>query len=86
MAKNPNRKKSAAPADETKAQKFVRLGSARVAKALKAIDQLGNLAGAGYERTDAQIAKIFAALDEHRNAALERFQSSGKAAVAKFEL
>lgn len=85
MAKS-TKKKSSAPADETKSAKFVRLGSARVAKALKAIDQIGNLAGPGYERTPEQVTKIFAAIDTHATAAEERFATAGKAAPAKFEL
>lgn len=60
----PGRKpgKTAVDPNETKAQKFVRLGVPRVTKAVKAIGAIGNLGGNGYESTPEQQEKIIAAL------------------------
>lgn len=54
--------KSAVDPNETKAQKFVRLGVPRVTRAIKAIGAIGNLGGSGYESTPEQQEKIIAAL------------------------
>ena len=43
---------------ETKAAKFSRLASARVKRAVKAINLVGALASAQYEKTPAQVDKI----------------------------
>ena len=43
---------------ETKAAKFSRLASARVRRAVKAINLVGALASAQYEKTPAQVDKI----------------------------
>ena len=43
---------------ETKAAKFSRLASARVTRAVKAINRVGALASAQYEKTPAQVDKI----------------------------
>lgn len=60
----PGRKpgKSAINPNETKAEKFVRLGVPRVTRAIKAIGAIGNLGGSGYESTAEQQEKIIAAL------------------------
>ena len=42
----------------SKREKFIRLGSARMTKALKAISQLGNLSGSGYEYTEDDVKKM----------------------------
>lgn len=64
MPKRPTKTKpEAKPEDkapETREQKLVRLANARVTKACKYISLVGNLAA--YKPTDAQIAKIMAAL------------------------
>ncbi len=56
------RPKNSSTADETKADKFVRLAKARMGKALKAISQLEALGGSGYESTEEQRAKMVKAL------------------------
>jgi hypothetical protein len=43
---------------ETKAAKFSRLASARVTRAVKAINRVGTLASAQYGKTPAQVDKI----------------------------
>lgn len=52
-----------APANETPEQRFVRVGSKRVTKALDAIDLIGNLTGSSYKSTPAQRDKIVKALE-----------------------
>jgi hypothetical protein len=49
---------------ETRQQKFVRLANARVSKAVKAIYNIGNLGGTGYESTQEQRDKVVAALTD----------------------
>lgn len=75
MAKSTTKKKSA-PIDETKSAKFSRLASARVSKAVKSIKQIGNLAGAGYERTPEQISTIGKHLKDAVNLTLAKFDKS----------
>lgn len=59
MAKgSTNRKKTTVDPNETKAQKFVRIGQVRVGKAIKAIQNVAALGGRSYESTPAQHAKI----------------------------
>lgn len=76
-------KKSTAPANETKAQKFSRLATKRVTKALKAVGNIGNLSGAGYESTAEQRAKIVTALQEAVDGVKSRLEGT-KAAGATF--
>ena len=57
-AKTRKARTSTAPKGETKAAKFVRLGEARVTKAVKALRNLAKLGGTGYENTDEQRAAI----------------------------
>jgi len=64
--------------NETKAEKFSRLASARVTKAAKAITNIGNLAGAGYERTPAQVASI----NKHLQDAVDRVKARFTAPIA----
>lgn len=56
MAKKATRKprQSTVPANETKAQKFVRLAEQRIPKAVKMLRNIAKLGGPGYERTEAQ--------------------------------
>lgn len=68
--------------------KFVKLASARVTKALKDIQLIGNLANrSNYDYTDADVAKIFKALNEEIAACKKRFElSSKKASGTQFTL
>jgi hypothetical protein len=61
--------------NETKAQKFSRLASKRVTKALKAIQNIGNLAGGGYERTPEQVKRIATLLNDATAGTLARFNA-----------
>jgi len=81
------RKKAAnVPDNETKAQRFVRLAQARVGKALKAIELIGNLSGSGYEYTPEQVEKITAALTNRVTATMENFSTKPKTEVPAFTL
>ena len=62
--------------NETKAQKFSRLASKRVTKALKAIKNVGNLAGSGYDKTPDQVKRINALLTETVAATVARFTAT----------
>lgn len=69
-------------------QKFVKLASARVSKALKDIQLIGNLSNrSNYNYTEEDITKIFKALNEEISACRKRFEiSNKKAGAAKFTL
>lgn len=85
MAKSPRKPRTPAPEGETKSQKFVRLGGARVGKALKAIRGIGNLAGRGYEYTPAQVDKIAGALKDAVNSTMGKFDpNAAKSTEAGF--
>jgi hypothetical protein len=68
--------------------KFVKLASARVSKALKDIQLIGNLANrSNYDYTDEDVTKIFKALNDEINIARKRFDlSNKKPGAAKFTL
>lgn len=75
------------PRDEDR-QKFVKLASARVSKALKDIQLIGNLSNrSNYHYTDEDITKIFKALNEEISACRKRFEiSNKKGGAARFSL
>jgi len=56
------KKKNEVSKEETKAQRFRRVVSPRVSKALKAIRLVGSVRGSSYEHDDTQIAEIDMAL------------------------
>ena len=68
--------------------KFVKLASARVSKALKDIQLIGNLANrSNYDYTDDDVTKIFKALGDELAACKKRFElSNKKSSFAKFTL
>lgn len=69
-------------------EKFIKLASARVSKALKDIQLIGNLSNrSNYDYTDEDITKIFKALNEGILACRKRFEISNKKGDAtKFTL
>jgi len=79
MAKGKGRPagKSSTPANESKAEKFIRLASKRMTKTLNSIRQLGQLSGSGYESSPEQVAKMFGALNDAAKSAYDKFQSKG---------
>jgi hypothetical protein len=64
MAKERKKRQPAADPNETKADKFSRLASARVTKAVKAIRNIGNLATRSYEYTPAQAQAVVKYLED----------------------
>ena len=64
---------------ETKAAKFSRLASARVTRAVKAINRVGALASAQYEKTPAQVDKIESYLNAAVRAAVARLRGEAEA-------
>ena len=72
---------------ETDRQKFVRLATKRVNKALKAIQLIGNLSNrSNYEFNDRDIEKIFSTLSAQIKVCRERFQASGPKGGTGFTL
>jgi hypothetical protein len=69
-------------------EKFVKLAQARVNKALKDIQLIGNLSNrSNYDYTDQDISKIFRALNDEIGACKKRFElSKKKNGAAKFSL
>ena len=73
---------STVPPNETKAEKFKRLGVARVGKAIKALQSVTQLAGKGYECTDEQAEKVQVAIGNAFTALREAFENRNKAKAA----
>ncbi len=74
-----------APANETKAEKFLRLAPARVDKVLNGIGSLKKLSVRGtYEYTPEQIEKIFSALRTAMDDCEEAFKPKEKTQSAGF--
>lgn len=70
-----------------KRQKFVDLAEARVNKALKDIQLIGNLSNkSAYEFTDADVRKIFGALQSGLNSAKGRFSKDADGQGGDFRL
>lgn len=84
MAEKKKRVKANIPKDESNADRFVRVVSPRVGKALKAINVIGYCAGAGYEYTPAQIKQIAKKLSTAVTDMESQFGSK-KTAAAGFE-
>jgi len=62
---------------ETKEEKFKRLATARTSDILRKIKTLGNLSNTGsYDYTEAQINKMFTALERELRLAKEKFKSA----------
>lgn len=58
MAKKKSRRRADIPVDEGKADRFIRVVTPRVVKAVKAIEVIGFCAGSTYEYTPSQIKQI----------------------------
>lgn len=70
-----------------KRQKFVDLAEARVNKALKDMQLIGNLSNrSAYEFTDADIRKIFSALQKGLETAKSKFSKESENAGGEFRL
>lgn len=87
MASTPRKRGTpSAPKDETKSAKFSRLASKRVTKACKAVANIGNLSGGGYEYTEDQVKAIGQYLKDAVNAALARFENKGAKAASEIKI
>lgn len=88
QASNKKAKKERAKVDpnETKAQKFVRLGTKRINRAVKVVKQLAQLAGSGYDSTPEQRKKITDALDAAVKHVKDRFAGQKEAAAESITL
>lgn len=70
-----------------KREKFVELAEARVSRALKDMQLVGNLSNrSAYEFTDADVRKIFAALQKGLESAKARFSKEGDGVGGEFRL
>jgi hypothetical protein len=64
---------------EVDRKKFVRLAEARVGRALKAIQLIGNLSNrSNYDFTDDDVTRIFKALNDEVSACRTRFEIARK--------
>jgi len=72
---------------DAKRDKFVELAEARVNRAMKDLQLIGNLSNrAAYEFTDVDIRKMFAALQKAMDNAKARFSKSGDGGGGEFRL
>lgn len=70
-----------------KREKFVELAEARVNRAIKDLQLIGNLSNrSAYEFTDADIRKMFSAIQKAMEAAKARFSRDGDAGSGEFRL
>jgi len=84
-AKKPRKARVAAPANETKAEKFIRLASARMEKTLSAISVIGNLASrSNYEYTEEQVKAMGSALTQAVEDTMSNFNPKAATASKKF--
>lgn len=73
MAQKRKRRKQVIPKEETKSERFVRVVTPRVNKAVKAIKQIGFCSAASYEYTSKQIEQIMKALKAAQDEVLAKF-------------
>lgn len=70
-----------------KRDKFVELAEARVSRALKDLQLIGNLSNrSAYEFTDTDVRKMFAALQKALDGAKSRFTKQGDGSTGEFRL
>lgn len=70
-----------------KREKFVELAEARVNRAIKDLQLIGNLSNrSAYEFTDADIRKMFSAIQKAMESAKARFSRDGDAGSGEFRL
>lgn len=72
---------------ETRKDRFVRLAERRTQRVLDSLRLIGNLANrSNYEYSDADVKKIFAAIELEVKIAREKFQKSDKDRPGGFKL
>ncbi|MDN8617298.1 hypothetical protein [Variovorax ginsengisoli] len=70
-----------------KREKFVELAEARVSRTIKDLQLIGNLSNrSAYEFTDADVRKMFLALQKALDTAKARFSRGGEAGGGEFKL
>lgn len=74
------KKQETPPKEETKAQRFRRVISPRVNKAIKAISLVGSVKGSTYEYDEKQIAQISTALTDAVDKAMSSLEGKGDSA------
>jgi hypothetical protein len=71
----------------TKRDKFVELAEARVSRAIKDLQLIGNLSNrSAYEFTEADVRKMFSAIQRASDAAKARFSRDGETSSGEFRL
>jgi len=71
----------------TKREKFVELAEARVNRAIKDLQLIGNLSNrSAYEFTDGDIRKMFSAIQKATDTAKSRFSREGDGGAGEFRL
>jgi len=73
------KRSTSVPPEETKAERFLRVVTPRVNKAIKSIRLVGNQAGSTYEYTPKQIEKIGLALHKEVDTMIKQYATAGKA-------
>lgn len=73
------KKKNTIPKSETKREKFKRVVTPRVNKAIKVIGLVGNQAGAAYEYTDDDVTYIIEALHDAVEIVENKYRGKGSA-------
>jgi len=73
MAGIKKRRGVSPPKDETKEQRFIRVASSRVGKAVKAINNIGHCASTNYVYTEEQVKDIDRALTVAVERTLDKF-------------
>lgn len=74
MARGKVRKRVSIPTDESKSERFVRVVTPRVKKALKSIKTIGFCASNNYEFTSSQVGQISDALAAAHKAMVDCFE------------
>ena len=86
MEKSEMEEKETSVDGESKADRFKRLATKRVARAVKCNDLIGNLSSSQYEYTPDQVEKIIHTMSDHLNAVRARFEKRGKKTGDTFTL
>ena len=76
MAKNQKTKKQKPNPNETKAERFIRLVTPRVIKAVKSIKLIGNCSASSYEYTPEQILKMTETLQSALDSMTDKYAAS----------
>jgi uncharacterized protein YecE (DUF72 family) len=70
---------------ETRRQRFLRIGQARMARVLNSIRLLGNLASPNYEYSDQDVTRMRQTIEETTEQTLARFNKRKRGEKVEFE-